>query len=222
MITVRDCTIFTRDKRKREVPLADFRRFIVHRIDFSADDGGGGYWPGVTPIPRATLNGPLVAQRFMDERRVASNDRRGDGADWRDRPGAYTGGEIPYTFLGLMSGKVDQMLAVTEYGPHARRWSWGGVSYAVSGDFTHDEPTGEQWQSAVEIGSLFVAWLGKHPVECVFGHTELPGGSSDAQKQCPGHNWDMDKFRWTIEGNPLAQMSRDDAIKALLERGVVL
>jgi hypothetical protein len=222
MIYVRDCTIFARDKRKRETPLADFKRFIVHRIDFSKDDGGGGYWPGVAPIPREELNGPLAAQRFMDERKVPSSDRKTGGNDWRDRPGAYTGGEVPYTFLGLANGRVDQMLEVTEYGPHARRWSWGGVSYACAGDFTVDKPEPKQWASAVEIASIFVSWLHRPVHDCVFGHTELPESSADPMKRCPGHEWDMDKFRWEIEANPLAQLSREDANSALLLRGITL
>ena len=62
-----------------------------------------------------------LAGRFTDSRMVPGRDRTRDvhgdpvRRDWRDRPGAYTGGEVPYAFLGRMRGSVDQMIPISRF-----------------------------------------------------------------------------------------------------------
>ena len=78
---------------QRDRSLSAIVREIVHRIDFSHDSGGG-RWADVSPIAREALTGFDVAERFRDCRVVED-----DEPQWMNRPGAYTGGLVPYTFL---------------------------------------------------------------------------------------------------------------------------
>lgn len=208
------------DGRERALDRTKLQRFVVHRIDFSKDNGGD-YWHGVRPVPRDVLDGIELAQRFRDTRRVPAGDRR--SSEWRDRPGVATGGENPYTFLGRYPGSVDQMLRVTDYGPHARRWSWTGVSYAVSGDFRvrpGNTPHAGQWQDLVEMAALFRSWLGGSVRDVIHGHDELPHASHDASKECPGLFLDMHRLRWEVEAHEFAQLHSVDAEARLLDLGV--
>lgn len=218
MLRVRSLVDIPRDYKRVKKNLANQCRFVVHRIDFSEDDGGNGYWRDVKPVPCAFLTGETVIQRFADKRRVKPLEK-----DWRDRPGRYTSGKTPYTFLGKWNGGADQLLPLSEYGPHAMRWSWSGVAYAVAGDFRYekDEPTKEQWADLVETAAIFCAWFQQPPTECLFGHTELPGGSTNPDKECPGPNLDMHRLRWEVEGHPLAPETKERAELRLRAMGVV-
>lgn len=221
VITVRDLTDELVDKRERKRDLDALVRVVVHRIDFSKDRGGDSrfkFW-GVKPVPREALSGYHLAERFTDMRKVPAGKRYGD-YDWRDRPGNYTGGEIPYHFLVRTDGTVDQCLELSEYGPHARRWSWTGVAVAVAGDFRtgKDHPTAHQVNTTARLCALFAAYLGRKPHECVFGHTELPDASKDPAKACPGANLSPDHVRWATEG--LEITDRESALGEFNRMGV--
>lgn len=213
------------DGRERKLDLDNIVRLIVHRIDFS-NDSGAGYFDDVQPCLTEALTGEDLAARFMDDRRVLAQDRmrNDDGLDieWRDRPGRWTGGEIPYHVLARHDGHLDQMLRISEFGPHARRWSWSGVALAVAGDFRagNEPPPIAQWQACVRFTALWVSWLQRPVVECVFGHTELPDASKDSGKDCPGIVFDMDRLRWEAEGHPLAHLTKAQAEGQLLAMGV--
>lgn len=212
------------DGRRRERKLENIRRFVVHRISFRRDDGGGGYWK-VNPIHDHALTGDDVVRRFMDCRTVPEGDRRvdkhGNDVEWRDRPGSYTGGEVPYQLIGLRGGGVDQALEIADYGPHARRWSWTAIGYAAVGDHDVDHPEMAQWEDAIEMAALFSAWFGRRPHDCVFGHDELPGGSADASKRCPGQFWDMEIFRLKVREHRYAALKSAEAEQVLGAMGVV-
>ena len=208
------------DGSSRVLDRSKIVRFVVHRIDFSEDDGAG-YWSGVKPVPRDALDGIETAQRFRDARRVTDDERLEN--EYRDRPGAYTGGQNPYTFLGRYPGGVDQILRVTDYGPHAMRWSWSAVSYAVSGNFCArpgHTPHAGQWADVILMAALFCAWLGANPVDVVMGHDELPGVRAGG-KECPGIYFDMHRLRWEVEAHELSRLSKQDAEKKLTDIGVV-
>jgi hypothetical protein len=197
-------------------------RIIVHRIDFSDDDGGGGYWKNVQPLLTDRLDGDKVIARFKDDRRVKPEDRIGDG-EWRDRPGAYTGGLQPYTFLICAGGRVDQMLELSDYGPHARRWSWSGVSIAVAGDFRDPDvhPAPSQQEALVELVAVLSSLIERNPFDCVMGHSDLPDASSDPAKICPGPGLDMDKLRWAAEAHDAAQATKEETRARLVSMGVL-
>lgn len=198
------------DGKSRRLSLANLTQTAVHRISFAGDDGGG-HFDDVAPIPDERLDGPAMAARFHDRRRVSKFKRH-----WADRPGSYTAGQTPYALLLLADGEVDQCLAISDYGPHARRWSSACISLAAVGDFRGHAPTPAQWETAVSLCALLHSW-GAPPV----GHTELPRSSSDPSKQCPGRMWPMGSFRVEVAAHHYARLSRFAAEETLKALGVV-
>lgn len=172
------------DGKKRARSPGDLDCIVLHRISFSGDDGGGGAWPGVTPIPDQSLTGAIMAGRFIDTR------RRDKARHWSDRPGSYTGGEMPYTFLVRRDGQIDQCLPVSEIGPHARKWNRPGAGLAIAGDFRKEAPTEEQVLSVSNFCAIWAAW------GCsIRSHDELDGGSEDKNKACPGALFPADSVK---------------------------
>lgn len=104
----------------------------------------------------------------------------------------YTGSEMPYTFVIRRDGTIEQALPLSEYGPHARRWSIEGIGVACVGDFRKERPTPQQWDSLVELCVAFIPWLGDGSI---FGHTELRDASHDPNKVCPGKLLDLNALR---------------------------
>lgn len=144
--------------------------------------------------------------------------------------GWYTGGRVPYTFLVLPDGGIDQMLPLWDVGPHALRWSSKSIGVACLGDFRKHEPTPAQWISACELVAAIYLWVSGGA--WIKGHDELSGGSSDPDKQCPGKYWDMGDFRRDtfrlvsdMESNLLAVMTPSHlshaALGTLTAAGVV-
>lgn len=189
----------------------DIDRAAWHRITFSKDDGGGGYWGDVAPIPDDDLNGSVLVERFTDERRVSRAKR-----DWRDRPGSYTGGRGPYPLLIRTDGVIDQTAELFEVTPHARAWSWRAIGVAVVGDFRNHKPTEAQWNTSVRLAALLIAWGTNQS-----GHTELPGASSDPSKECPGKLFPMGLLREQAQAHPLAALLPWEAEQLLLASGIL-
>jgi hypothetical protein len=144
--------------------------------------------------------------------------------------GWYTGGRVPYTFLILPDGAIDQMLPLWDVGPHALRWSSKSIGIACLGDFRKHEPTPAQWISACELSAALYLWI--NGGAWIKGHDELQGGSSDPTKSCPGARWSMQNFRRDtfelvndMEANLLAVMTpshlRHAALGTLIAAGVV-
>lgn len=98
--------------------------------------------------------------------------------------GYYTGGKMPYTFVVLVDGEIQQSKAISVVTPHARSYNQGYVSIAVIGDFRKHTPRLAQYDSVVELCVSLVALLGR-PLKVV-GHTQLPEASADKDKACPG------------------------------------
>jgi len=126
--------------------------------------------------------------------------------------GSYTGAQQPYTWIIRKDGTIEQALAMTDTGPHAKRWNSSSVSVALIGDFTKHEPTEAQWDSLVNL-SVAMLRMGF----TIHGHTELPGSSSDLKKQCPGHLCDMNKLR-----KEATSKLHESALEQLLEMGIKL
>ena len=211
MLTVRNVIKECDDRQRRERALEGLTRQAHHRIRFAKDDGER-HWPDVEPIPDEELTGPLVAGRFADVRQVVVG-----GEHWADRPGRWTGGQTPYTFLGRTDGVLDQCLEVGDVGPHAGRWNIKALGIAWAGDFRMEPPTSKQWTAAVEFAALWLAW-GLD----IYGHSpELPGGSKDPKKECPGRLFPTEILRQEARIHPKSKLALFDAEKALLELEVV-
>ncbi len=108
--------------------------------------------------------------------------------------GSYTGGEIPYHFIVRTDGTIDQCLTLGDHAPHARRWNASGLAVALIGDFRSIAPTPEQWDALTRFCGLWVLYGLK-----LYGHDELPGGSKDPSKACPGVMLNMDTLRIEAE-----------------------
>ena len=120
---------------------------------------------------------------------------------------AAVGRRIPYQFMvgggGCNDGTVWQCLgAKNEWGPHARGWSEKLISIAAIGDFRSGAmaPTPCQWTATADLVAVLASAFRLDP-EAVYGHDELPGGSSNPAKQCPGDQWDMREFRKYVAGS---------------------
>lgn len=182
---------------------------LIHRISFAADSGGT-HWPDVTPIPDEELTGPLVAQRFLDTRRVDPNSKH-----WADRPGRYTCGRSPYPFLLRTNGEIDQTSEVGETTPHAAAWNVIATATAVAGDFRKHRPTPAQMDALIPFCALWISY-GLD----LYGHTEAPGASSTPGKECPGAMLPMDLLRTEAMAHPLSQLAEFEAEKRLIDLGV--
>lgn len=113
-----------------------------------------------------------------------------------------TGGHLPYTLIVEEYGLVAQCLRISDMGFHARRWSRPYIGVAAIGDFRTKSPSRAQWVAAVDIVAFLCHEFGIDPlgyseplVPTVAGHDELPSGSRDAGKRCPGDRWNMEAFR---------------------------
>lgn len=192
-LTVRDCLIECRDgKRHERLP----ERITVqahHRISFAnAPD----------PIPDAMLTGPLIAAQFRDTSEFAA--------------GSYTGGEMPYPFVGRTDGTIDQCAEVGDGTQHAAAWNARALGVAWVGDFRHTYMTPEQRAACIPFSALWMAWGAR-----MHGHTELPGSSTNPDKQCPGQRFLLLAMRHVALRHPYAQLSQGDAEWELLRLGVV-
>ena len=211
----RDCVDACDDGKEHDLDINAIHLSIWHRISFARDglaqrEDGRRHWPDVSPIKDDELTAILMAERFSDTRRVVPGEKH-----WADRPGAWTGGETPYTVLILTDGSIEQALKFQDRGAHARRWNSVGVGVAVVGDFQRGAPTAEQWVSCVELGAALHAWGCAEK-----GHTELPGASRDPTKECPGRHFDMDALRYEILQHPFSRLDHDQAVEILRTAGL--
>lgn len=144
------------------------------------------------------LDAPALALSFRDQAQF--------------KAGSYTNGEMPYTFVVCEDGSIDQAIALSDAGPHARKWNVAAVGVAVIGDFRYDPPKAAQWVNLVELSVELLRWLGlaNHGL---YGHDELPDASSDPTKKCPGSHLDMTSLRLEVQ----QVMSRHgfDGLKAM-------
>ncbi len=109
--------------------------------------------------------------------------------------GAYTGGRMPYHFV-LFRENVYQGLKLTDIGAHAVNYNTRSVGIACLGDYRRVAPSPMLFHAAVELAAML-----KHefPTATVRGHDELPHGSTDPGKRCPGDSWSMAEFRRHVQ-----------------------
>ncbi len=124
----------------------------------------------------------------------------------------YTGGQVPYTFIigNDEIGTIWQCLPLSEVGTHARRWSAPAIGVACIGDFRKHRPGDVQMKQLIRLcGYLAYAF----PGIVIKGHDELPGGSSDPNKQCPGKYLDMDELRHNVSLFPCIDRLKEAGIE---------
>lgn len=110
--------------------------------------------------------------------------------------GKYTNGQIPYTLIVKRNGGIEQLLPISEVGPHAMRWNVPAIGIGVIGDFRKHRPEVEQWVGCVKLCTYISQWL--TDPKRIFGHDELKNATNSKGKVCPGPYWDMDLFREAV------------------------
>lgn len=109
--------------------------------------------------------------------------------------GAYTGGKMGYHFI-INGETVYQGLPLSVRGVHAINFNARSLAIAIIGDFRRRAPSPLQFDTARD---LCVILQREFPNTIIRGHDELPGGSADPHKRCPGDSWSMGEFRKQVE-----------------------
>lgn len=121
-----------------------------------------------------------ICRRFIDDPEVAK----------------YTGGEVPYGFIIGANAHIWQCLPISDVGAHARRWNKQAIGVACIGDFRKHMMPVVQYDKLIKL--LAVLQFGFPRDLAIKGHDELPGGSSDPNKKCPGDLLPMGAVRSSV------------------------
>lgn len=107
---------------------------------------------------------------------------------------AATGSKMPYHMIIEKDGSVVQCLGLSVRGLHAWKWNPRSIGIGAIGDFRRAAPSAAQWRSAITLCALLA-----YPQQWkIYGHDEVPEGSTDPYKKCPGDKWDMAEFRLEV------------------------
>jgi len=147
------------DGRGGILPMAAVRTIIIHRTDLKLKTPNN-----PTPIPDALLDGPGLCKAFT------AHD-------------LGTGRRPPYHVLVRQDGVAEQCLPLSIAGAHCIGRNHASLSVAVVGDFRYILPSSAQWDALVWIVSQ---WKPINGGLAVAGHSEIPNGSHDPGKICPG------------------------------------
>jgi len=104
------------------------------------------------------------------------------------------GRKMAYGRVIQPDGQVELALPDDRFGWNCLRHSRGLLAVALLGDFRRHPPTMAQWLALEDtcIDLMDRYWL---PVWSVRGHDEIPGGSNDPNRRCPGRHLPMDGLR---------------------------
>lgn len=104
-------------------------------------------------------------------------------------------GSMAYSILIHPNGFVEQAVPLSRVTPHAYRQNRRAIGIALVRDETDTAPPpAEQWQSLIEV---LIELCQMFPGVPVSGHDEIPDGSKDTKKVCPGI--DMDAVRDSVD-----------------------
>lgn len=106
--------------------------------------------------------------------------------------GSYTGYKLPYHII-VEPGQAVQALPLSVKGYHAAVWNPRSIGIAFIGDFRTEKLPITQFREGVRATAAVLSALGLG-VQALAKHDELPGGSSDPDKKCPGDLFPWDKF----------------------------
>jgi hypothetical protein len=104
-------------------------------------------------------------------------------ADFFNKNPEWTGGKMAYHFIISPEGVVEQAIPLSKIGPAALKANVGGIQIGCIGDFRKHPPTDAQKQALLQLLVDLNTYFGKVNV---WGHDEIPGGSKDKVKKCPG------------------------------------
>jgi len=143
------------------LPLLAVRAVIVHRTDLKLLTPNNPH-----PIPDALLDGPGLCRAFM------AHD-------------LGTGRRPPYHVLIRQDGIAEQCLPLSIAGAHCVGRNHQSLAVAVVGDFRHILPSAAQWDALVWV---VAQWMPINGGLDTVGHSEIPNGSHDPNKICPGRH----------------------------------
>ena len=103
-----------------------------------------------------------------------------------------TNGKMPYAFIIRRDGQVDYCVDMAFIAPAALAASKHSIQVAFIGNFTKEPPSLAQHNAGLELCTALCQWLGK---VCIEGHTERPGRSKAAHKNCPGKFFNIHDFK---------------------------
>jgi N-acetyl-anhydromuramyl-L-alanine amidase AmpD len=172
------------------------RKLFVHRTSFAHAD------PQQNPAPMSDeeLTGMDIAARF------------------RSFVALGTGRRVAYHLIIRSSGVVEQLLPLDVRGAHAIGQNYCSWGVAAVGDFDVRPMADNQRAMLVEL-LRFLRTL--RPGAEIFGHTEVPGTSSDPEKRCPGRYLDMDLLRKDV-GTPEAEVDLKASFASAISAGLIL
>jgi len=124
-----------------------------------------------------------------------------------------TGRRMPYHFVVLPDGTVEQAVKLRFEAPGALRLNKNGIQLAVLGDFRKETPTSEQLNAVQELCSLIVRWNNAS----ITGHTDTPGASSNQNKLCPGKHLSASWVNVHVK-----EYLSNEAKTILLKQGILL
>jgi len=138
-----------------------------------------------------------------------------------DDLGAYTGRENPYHFLIQPDAVAVQCIELSERGAHARRWNSSAIAVALMHDTLHSPLPHEMGVTLIKLCRLLCVWLGGVR-GVVYGHDELPAGSSNPNKRCPAI--DMENVRDLLDDGmaPWLKLDPKEIEKLLTDAGITL
>ena len=181
------------------MPIGNVRAVVIHRTDLCTLTPDNPH-----PIPDAELDGPKLAAVF------------------RAQPGLGTGCRVPYHCLIRTDATIEQLLPLGIAGAHCIGWNHRSLAVAVVGDFTRIQPSLPQWDALCDVVATWAVLNGGLDI---VGHTDVPGGSADPGKRCPGKFLgatavEMEAFRRIPTG--WMEWNAEGAAAYLAERGWTL
>ena len=165
----------------------------------------------VTPTKLSQVN-LLVVHRIDKELEGRQINGAADVAEaFSLHPEYKTGLQMPYNFIVRQDGVCEQALAVTDAGMHSLKYNHTSIGLALIGDFRKHPPTEAQLDALQSFCFMWVqnCWARGIflPVsELIKGHDELPSGSVDSGKACPGKHLDMDELREDVASKLTGEM----------------
>jgi len=131
-------------------------------------------------------------------------------------------GIMPYHFVILANGAIEQALLPTAIGPHAWRWNPRSIGIACVGDFTKDRPTADQNESLrwlcrmLELAYYTQRQFHRSPdliAYSIVGHTDVPMSTKEHGKICPGQYLPVENLRQVVVGD-IKSAARQELISA--------
>lgn len=182
----------------KQVARGDLKWIVIHRCDLSTKTEAN-----PEPIENAFLTASRMSEAFKN-------------------PGMGTGGLMPYHGLVLADGRIEQAVPLSRRGSHAKGVNWCSLSWAVIGHKEH--ATKLQFDAVVRVATFLVMYA-RGNVGMLRGHDEIPGGSADPNKVCPGPVIDMQHLREAVSMRlppDLQDWPTSRILSAVQETGLIL